>query len=42
MMSAGSATHSSSQSKRSFDIPSGSTATPRQPMMRLMATPPRA
>ena len=32
----------SSQSKRSCDIPAGSTATPRQPMMRLMATPPRA
>ena len=41
MMSAGSATHFSSQSKRSRLMPAGSTATPRQPRMREIATPPR-
>ena len=37
----GMATHFCSQSKRSRLMPAGSTATPRHPRMREIATPPR-
>jgi hypothetical protein len=40
--SAGFAHHSSSQSKRSWLMPSGRIATPRLAMIRLIAMPPRA
>ena len=41
MTSSGAATQPESQSNRSWLMPSGSTATPRHPRMREMATPPR-